>query len=39
MEQRLAWVRQVIEAQQTSDDVEEIVRIIKNDIALEDIVV
>lgn len=39
MEQRLAWVRQVIEAQQTSDDVEEIVRIIKNDIAPEDIVV
>ena len=39
MEQRLAWVRQVIEAQQTSDDVEEIVRIIKTDIAPEDIVV
>ncbi len=39
MEQRLAWVRQVIEAQQASDDVEEIVRIIKNDIAPEEIVV
>ncbi len=39
MESRLAWVRQVIEAQQTSDDVEEIVRIIKTDIAPEDIVV
>ncbi|HEZ7988323.1 MAG TPA: bifunctional (p)ppGpp synthetase/guanosine-3',5'-bis(diphosphate) 3'-pyrophosphohydrolase [Ruminococcus sp.] len=39
MEQRLAWVRQVIEAQQTSDDVEEIVRIIKTDLAPEDIVV
>ena len=39
MEQRLAWVRQVIEAQQTSDDVEEIVRIIKTDRAPEDIVV
>ncbi|MCM1133468.1 MAG: bifunctional (p)ppGpp synthetase/guanosine-3',5'-bis(diphosphate) 3'-pyrophosphohydrolase [Ruminococcus flavefaciens] len=39
MEQRLAWVRQVIEAQQTSDDVEDIVRIIKTDIAAEDIVV
>ncbi len=39
MEQRLAWVRQVIEAQQTSVDVEEIVRIIKNDLAPEDIVV
>ncbi len=39
MEQRLAWVRQVIEAQQTSDDVEEIVRIIKTDLSPEDIVV
>ncbi|MBE6855704.1 MAG: bifunctional (p)ppGpp synthetase/guanosine-3',5'-bis(diphosphate) 3'-pyrophosphohydrolase [Ruminococcus sp.] len=39
MEQRLAWVRRVIEAQQASDDVEEIVRIIKNDIAPEEIVV
>lgn len=39
MESRLAWVRQVIEAQQTSDDVEEIVRIIKTDLAPEDIVV
>lgn len=39
MEQRLAWVRQVIEAQQTSDDVEEIVSIIKTDLAPEDIVV
>ncbi len=39
MEQRLAWVRQVIESQQTSDDVEEIVRIIKTDLDPEDIVV
>ncbi|MBE6845505.1 MAG: bifunctional (p)ppGpp synthetase/guanosine-3',5'-bis(diphosphate) 3'-pyrophosphohydrolase [Ruminococcus sp.] len=39
MDQRLAWVRQVIEAQQTSDDVEEIVRIIKTDLAPEDITV
>ncbi len=39
MEERLAWVRQVIEAQQTSDDVEEIVNIIKNDISPEEIVV
>lgn len=39
MDQRLAWVRQLIEAQQTSDDVEEIVRIIKNDLSPEDIVV
>ena len=39
MERRLAWVRQVIEAQQTSDDVEEIVRIIKTDLDPEDIVV
>ena len=33
MEERLAWVRKVIEAQQTSDDVEEIVRAIKNDLS------
>ena len=39
MEQLLAWVRQVIESQQTSDDVEEIVRIIKTDLDPEDIVV
>ena len=39
MEQRLAWVRQMIEAQQTSDDVEEIVRMIKSDLSPEDIVV
>ena len=39
MEERLAWVRKIIEAQQTADDVEEIVRSIKNDIAPEDIVV
>lgn len=39
MEHRLSWIRQVIEAQQTSDDVEEIVRIIKTDLAPEDIVV
>lgn len=39
MDQRLAWVRQVLETQQTSDDVEEIVRIIKNDLAPEDIFV
>ncbi|MGN0593466.1 MAG: RelA/SpoT family protein [Ruminococcus sp.] len=39
MDERLAWVRQVIEAQQTSDDVDEIVNIIKNDIAPEEIVV
>lgn len=39
MEERLAWVRRVIESQQTSDDVEEIVRAIKNDLSPEDIVV
>lgn len=38
-DQRLTWARKVIEAQQTSDDVEEIVNIIKNDLAPEDIVV
>lgn len=39
MEEWLAWVRRVIESQQTSDDVEEIVRAIKNDLSPEDIVV
>ncbi len=39
LDARLAWVRQVIEAQQTSDDVEEIVNIIKNDLSPEEIVV
>ena len=39
MEQRLSWIRQMLEAQQTSDDVEEIVRMIKNDLSPEDIVV
>ena len=39
MEQRLAWVRQVIEAQQTSDYVEEIVRLTKPDLAPEHVVV
>jgi GTP pyrophosphokinase len=38
-EQRIAWARQAIEAQKTSDDVEEIVNIIKNDLTPEDIVV
>lgn len=39
MEQRLSWIRQMLEAQQTSDDVEEIVRMIKNDLSPEDIIV
>ncbi len=39
MEEKLSWIRQVIEAQQTADDVEEIVRIIKTDLSTEDIVV
>ncbi len=39
MDQRLSWIRQALELQQSSDDVEEIVNIIKNDIAPEDIFV
>lgn len=39
MEQRLAWIRQLIETQQASDDPEELVSTIKSDIAPEDIVV
>ncbi|MGN0667027.1 MAG: RelA/SpoT family protein [Huintestinicola sp.] len=37
LENRLAWIRQIIEAQQETDDVEEIVRTIKSDLAPEDI--
>lgn len=37
LESRLAWIRQIIEAQQETDDVEEIVRTIKNDLAPEDV--
>lgn len=37
LENRLAWIRQIIEAQQETDDVEEIVRTIKSDIAPEEI--
>lgn len=33
---RLAWIRKIIEAQQGADDVEEIVRTIKNDLSPED---
>lgn len=36
LENRLAWIRQIIEAQQDTDDVEEIVRTIKSDLAPED---
>ena len=36
-DQRLAWIRQIIESQQESNDVEEIVRAIKNDLAPEDV--
>lgn len=35
-ESRLAWIRQIIEAQQSTDDVEEIVRTIKSDLSPED---
>lgn len=34
---RLAWIRQIIESQQESNDVEEIVRAIKNDLAPDDV--
>ncbi len=36
LESRLAWIRQIIEAQQDTDDVEEIVRTIKSDLAPEE---
>lgn len=34
---RLAWIRQIIESQQESNDVEEIVRAIKNDLTPEEV--
>lgn len=37
LENRLAWIRQIIEAQQESDDVEEIVRTIKSDLAPDEV--
>jgi GTP pyrophosphokinase len=37
LDSRLAWIRQIIEAQQETDDVEEIVRTIKSDLAPEDV--
>ena len=39
MEDRLAWVRQILESQQEGDDAEEIVRSIKTDIAPEEVFV
>ncbi len=39
LEEQLAWVRQLLEAQQESDDVEDIVRSIKTDIAPEEVFV
>lgn len=39
LDSRIAWIRQVLETQQASDDPEELVATIKNDIAPEDIVV
>ena len=39
MEDRLAWVRQLLESQQDGDDAEEIVRSIKTDIAPEEVFV
>ena len=36
LESRLAWIRQILEAQQESDDVEEIVRTIKSDLSPEE---
>ncbi|GAA6514006.1 bifunctional (p)ppGpp synthetase/guanosine-3',5'-bis(diphosphate) 3'-pyrophosphohydrolase [Merdimmobilis hominis] len=39
LEERLSWVRQLLEAQKESEDVEEIVRSIKTDIAPEEVFV
>ncbi len=37
LEKRLAWIRQILEAQKDAPDVEEIVRAIKNDVAPEEV--
>ena len=39
LEERLAWVRQLLEQQQELDDVEDIVRSIKTDIAMDEVFV
>lgn len=39
LDTRIAWIRQVLETQQASDDPEELVNTIKNDIAPDEIVV
>lgn len=39
MEEKLAWIRQLLESQQTSDDAQEILQGIKSDIAPEEIFV
>lgn len=39
LEERLSWVRQLLEAQKEAEDVEEIVRSIKSDIAPEEVFV
>ena len=39
LEERLAWIRQLIENQKEADDVEDIVRSIKSDIAPEEVYV
>lgn len=39
LEERLSWVRQLLEAQKESEDVEDIVRTIKSDIAPEEVFV
>lgn len=37
MEERLAWIRQILDTQQETDDVEEIVQTIKTDLSQEDV--
>ncbi len=39
MEERLSWIRQILESQKESDDVEELVKSIKSDIAPEEVFV
>lgn len=37
MEERLAWIRQILDSQRESDDAEDIVQTIKNDLSQEDV--
>lgn len=39
LEQGIAWVRQILESQQDNEDAEDLIRVIKSDLATEDVFV